>query len=145
MDKGALSLPRSLILKELLAGAVLPPLRFFMEEIVQSDFPGRKKMRPGGRIYLRIRKEGRLCTPPGFGGIFQRRAQDNAAIDRAGLKLERVALPVLVRPSRADLVPVGLFALLRDVPGEVLRCAEGLGGVVFLRAMISSPRFGLAC
>ena len=45
-------------------------------------------------------KNGRLRAPPGFGDIVQRRAQDDAAIDGADLKLERVALPVLLRPNR---------------------------------------------
>src|SRR5690606_22756500 len=57
---------------------------------------------PGAASILDV-KEGRSRALPGFGGIFQRRAQDDAAIDRAGFKLDRVALPVLVRPSPASV------------------------------------------
>lgn len=75
-------------------------------------------------------ERGALRAPLAFrlAVIVQRGAQDDAAIDRAGLQLEGVALAVLVRPDSADLVPVGLLAFLADVPGEVGRCGEGLGG-----------------
>ena len=49
--------------------------------------------------------------------ILQRKAQDDAAIDRAGFQLQREAFVVLVRPCCADFVPVGIVAFFGDVPG----------------------------
>lgn len=78
--------------------------------------------------------KGRLSAPLGFRKwcIFERKAQNDAAIDRASLKLERVAFAVLVQPRCADFAPEGFVALLRDVPSQIVGCLGALVcGVVF--------------
>lgn len=65
-------------------------------------------------------------------GIFERSPQDDPPVDRASLKLKRVALSVLVRPSCADFVPEGLLASLRDVPSQKVGCVKCWGSFRFL-------------
>ena len=93
------------------------------------------------------RKKGRLNAPLVVGQrcIFERKAKNDAAIDRAGFQLERVALAVFVNPSRADFVPVGFVALLRDVPGQIVGGVRGLVcGVIFAcHDLFSFVRVGL--
>lgn len=84
--------------------------------------------RPGPRM------KGRLCAPLAFcfRGIFQRKPQDDAAIDRTSFELERVAFAVFVRPGCTDFCPEGFLALLVDVPCQKV-WGDGLegGGLVF--------------
>ena len=71
----------------------------------------------------RHRRKGALGAPFVLRwGIFERCPQDDPTVDRAGFKLKRVALSVLVRPRCAHFVPEGFLAPLRDVPGQKVGC-----------------------
>jgi len=61
-----------------------------------------------------------------LGFIVERRPQDDPAIDRHDLELERQALAVAVEPGGSDLGPEGFVAAIADMPGDEIR-SFGLG------------------